>query len=47
MSISETSAVNKPGRDSRADEVSALLVGAVDLHCHSGPGRDAARPRSP
>lgn len=37
MSISETSAVN-----SRADEVNALLVGAVDLHCHSGP---AAMPR--
>jgi hypothetical protein len=28
--------------DSRADEVKALLVGAVDLHCHSGP---AAMPR--
>jgi Family of unknown function (DUF6282) len=28
--------------DSRADEVSALLVGAIDLHCHSGP---AAMPR--
>lgn len=26
----------------RSDEVSALLVGAVDLHCHSGP---AAMPR--
>ena len=26
----------------RADEVAALLVGAVDLHCHSGP---AAMPR--
>jgi len=37
MSISETAAVN-----SRADEVNALLVGAVDLHCHSGP---AAMPR--
>jgi hypothetical protein len=28
--------------DSRGDEVSALLVGAIDLHCHSGP---AAMPR--
>jgi Family of unknown function (DUF6282) len=28
--------------DNRADEVAALLVGAVDLHCHSGP---AAMPR--
>ena len=37
MSIKET-----PVRDSRADEVAALLVGAVDLHCHSGP---AAMPR--
>jgi hypothetical protein len=42
MSVSETSAVTQPSRDSRADEVSALLVGAVDLHCHSGP---AAMPR--
>jgi hypothetical protein len=37
MSIEET-----PVRDTRADEVAALLVGAVDLHCHSGP---AAMPR--
>jgi hypothetical protein len=37
MSIKET-----PVRDGRADEVAALLVGAVDLHCHSGP---AAMPR--
>jgi hypothetical protein len=29
-------------RDSRASEVDALLVGAIDLHCHSGP---AAMPR--
>src|SRR3974390_3351019 len=34
MSISEP--------DTRADDVTALLVGAVDLHCHSGP---AAMPR--
>jgi hypothetical protein len=38
MSVKATSAVP----DSRADEVAALLVGAVDLHCHSGP---AAMPR--
>jgi Family of unknown function (DUF6282) len=38
MSVHETAAVP----DSRADEVAALLVGAVDLHCHSGP---AAMPR--
>jgi hypothetical protein len=38
MSVPETAAV----ADSRADEVAALLVGAVDLHCHSGP---AAMPR--
>jgi hypothetical protein len=38
MSISQTSATT----DARAGEVSALLVGAVDLHCHSGP---AAMPR--
>jgi hypothetical protein len=31
-----------PARDSRATEVNELLVGAVDLHCHSGP---AAMPR--
>jgi hypothetical protein len=37
MSISEISAAN-----TRADEVNALLKGAVDLHCHSGP---AAMPR--
>lgn len=36
MSITDTSAT------AHADEVSALLVGAVDLHCHSGP---AAMPR--
>jgi hypothetical protein len=38
MSVRETAAVP----DSRAEEVAALLVGAVDLHCHSGP---AAMPR--
>jgi len=38
MSVTERSAAP----DSRADEVAALLVGAVDLHCHSGP---AAMPR--
>jgi hypothetical protein len=42
MSISGTSPVTKSGPDNRADEVSALLVGAIDLHCHSGP---AAMPR--
>jgi hypothetical protein len=42
MAIGETSAVIEPVREPRADEVSALLVGAVDLHCHSGP---AAMPR--
>lgn len=40
MSVNETSIDTV--RDTRADEVSALLVGAVDLHCHSGP---AAMPR--
>jgi len=38
MSVRETAAVP----DSRAEEVAALLVGAVDLHCHCGP---AAMPR--
>lgn len=42
MSISETSAAPDTIRENRADDVSALLVGAVDLHCHSGP---AAMPR--
>jgi len=42
MSMNETSAATESVRDTRADEVSALLVGAVDLHCHSGP---AAMPR--
>jgi hypothetical protein len=42
MSISQRSAALESERDPRADEVSALLVGAVDLHCHSGP---AAMPR--
>jgi hypothetical protein len=42
MSLSQTSGAAEAGRDSRADEVNALLVGAVDLHCHSGP---AAMPR--
>ncbi|MFX7052707.1 DUF6282 family protein, partial [Acinetobacter baumannii] len=27
----------------RAAEINELLVGAIDLHCHSGP---AAKPRS-
>src|SRR6476659_4418445 len=31
-----------PTTDNRDAEVSALLVGAIDLHCHSGP---AAMPR--
>lgn len=42
MSINATSAATESVRDSRAEEVSALLMGAVDLHCHSGP---AAMPR--
>ena len=42
MSVNATSPVPGAVRDSRADEVAALLVGAVDLHCHSGP---AAMPR--
>jgi hypothetical protein len=37
MSVSATAVP-----ENRADEVAALLVGAVDLHCHSGP---AAMPR--
>lgn len=40
MSDTENSA--SPAEDARAAEVTALLVGAVDLHCHSGP---AAMPR--
>jgi hypothetical protein len=42
MSLNETPAVTESAYDTRADEVSALLVGAIDLHCHSGP---AAMPR--
>jgi len=38
MPVNATSA----SPDTRAEEVAALLVGAVDLHCHSGP---AAMPR--
>ena len=34
--------INENSEDARADEIAALLVGAVDLHCHSGP---AAMPR--
>src|ERR1700716_349252 len=40
MSVSENPA--SPTVDARNEEVKALLVGAVDLHCHSGP---AAMPR--
>jgi hypothetical protein len=39
---SETTPSNGAAGDSRDDEVAALLKGAVDLHCHSGP---AAMPR--
>ncbi len=42
MPINDTPPAVNINRDSRTDEVSALLVGAVDLHCHSGP---AAMPR--
>jgi hypothetical protein len=42
MPVRETSAVAEPVHDTRADQVNALLIGAVDLHCHSGP---AAMPR--
>lgn len=42
MSTNATSVGTDSVRDARADEVSALLIGAVDLHCHSGP---AAMPR--
>ncbi len=42
MSVNEKSAASESAADARADEVAALLVGAVDLHCHSGP---AAMPR--
>jgi len=35
-------ALHEAARDARTDDVNALLVGAVDLHCHSGP---AAMPR--
>ncbi len=39
---SNDKAASTESDDARADEVAALLVGAVDLHCHSGP---AAMPR--
>ena len=42
MSNNGMSAANDAANDARADEIAALLVGAVDLHCHSGP---AAMPR--
>lgn len=42
MSTNERSVATEVD-DGRADEVAALLVGAVDLHCHSGP---AAMPRT-
>ena len=42
MPASQSPIATDPVRDNRADEVSELLVGAVDLHCHSGP---AAMPR--
>ena len=42
MPASDTPVATDPARDSRANEVNELLVGAVDLHCHSGP---AAMPR--
>jgi hypothetical protein len=42
MSVNATFARNDSVHDARAEEVAALLVGAVDLHCHSGP---AAMPR--
>lgn len=42
MSNNGISAATDASQDARADEVAALLVGAVDLHCHSGP---AAMPR--
>jgi hypothetical protein len=37
MYVNATSARHDPVHDTRADEVATLLVGAVDLHCHSGP----------
>lgn len=42
MPASDMPVATDPARDSRASEVNELLVGAVDLHCHSGP---AAMPR--
>lgn len=39
---SDTAVSTIANRDSRDEEVEALLKGAVDLHCHSGP---AAMPR--
>jgi len=42
MSISEALQTHNTARGSRSDEVNDLLIGAVDLHCHSGP---AAMPR--
>jgi hypothetical protein len=42
MSISEAPQTSNTVRGSRADEINELLIGAVDLHCHSGP---AAMPR--
>jgi hypothetical protein len=37
MSSNGISAAAGAGQDSRSEEVAAMLVGAVDLHCHSGP----------
>jgi hypothetical protein len=42
MTNNGMSAANDAANDPRAEEVAALLVGAIDLHCHSGP---AAMPR--
>ncbi len=42
MATNQNSIATDSARDSRASEVAELLVGAVDLHCHSGP---AAMPR--
>ena len=40
--MTDTEATVAPRYGARQDEIASLLVGAVDLHCHSGP---AAMPR--
>jgi len=37
MAAAETDAVNGPSGTELDERVNALLVGAIDMHCHSGP----------